>query len=87
MKHPTIEQLEKYLNGKAGIFKSGHIDKHLAKCAECSEQLEELKEAEQLAEELKQSVKTFPQAEEVKNDPTFLSISQIFGPPKQGTSA
>jgi len=89
MKHPTIEQMEKYLNAGAGLFMKSHIERHLAKCTECSEKLEELKEAEQLAEELKQSIKVFAPDKESKNsddDPTFFTISKIFGPAKHGTS-
>ena len=87
MKHPTIEQLEKYLNGKTGIFKSGHIERHIAKCAECATKVEELKEENQLAEELKKLFTAFPQEDKREEDQTYINISKIFGSPKHGTSA
>ena len=85
MKHSTLEELEKYLNGKTGIFKSGHIERHIAKCAECSDKLKGLKEADKLAEEVKISLKTFHDSKS-EHDQTFLNISKVFGIPKHGTS-
>ena len=78
MKHPAIEQLVKYLNAETGLFMKPHLKRHLARCEECSRKLKELKEADLLAEELKQSIETFPDTDETKEDPTFLEISEAF---------
>lgn len=87
MKHPTIEQLEKFLREKAGIFTRNHIEKHLPRCPECREKLEELREAEKLADELRHSVRSFPETAESRSDPTYARLSGIIGIPEKGTSA
>ena len=87
MRHPTLEQLGKYQEGTIGIFKSGHIERHIAKCTECAKKLKELQDGDQLAEELKSSLKVFSRQEEMSKDPTFLGISKIFGPPEHGISS